>query len=811
MVYSVRVTATRRSIFMYPEDQDHSYDHLSKESWELLKKIYEQHSTSGVLPLNQDLTNNINIALKAIENSKQEISLRLELITKTINAGYYDIFFTDADQLNPNNPMESVHLRRMLGFDTETDFPNVLGSWSSRVHSEDRWRVYQLLTAHLNDHSGHTPVDVKYRFRIKTGEYRWFRGTGTATRDETGKPLRFIGIMYDIQENQAKEQELQSLLMRLELINSAMLEGGFAFSALDFDPLNDRTYQTEMWFSPQFRKLIGFNDETDFPNVAVNWIDRLHPDDKEYVLKAYAAHRNDHSGKTSHSVDYRFRLRNGDYSWFQTTAITVRDDKGTPLYTAGTIRNIDHEKRKEEYEKRIITINNQLTSTLESISEGVIAINPDGFITQINSQAVEMIEAKNKQVIGKDISIILNCGDYFRQIMSSGKKIDDMEMTFNTSSGPLNFIISVTPFKSDEDTADGLVITLKEKKLVQKLVNRMTGSKARFTFESIIGKSEKIMEAIKIARVAANSSSHALLLGESGTGKEMFAQAIHNHSDRCEGPFIAINCGALPRGLIESELFGYEGGSFTGARREGHPGKFELADGGTIFLDEIGDMPMESQANLLRVLQNKEILRIGGKKTKQIDVRIIAATNKDLETGIRNQTFRDDLYYRLNVLSVPIPPLRERVEDIELLTEYFINKYNAFLKKKIEGVSPEAYQALFRYTWPGNIRELENIVERAVNITLQNYILLSDLPSHIVTYCGESPNIISNFPDNIGIRKFAYDLMINYMKANEGNIRKTATQMGLSRTTLYRKLKANGFNSVTFRDHCRLHNNSTRE
>ena len=287
---------------------------------------------------------------------------------------------------------------------------------------------------------------------------------------------------------------------------------------------------------------------------------------------------------------------------------------------------------------------------------------------------------------------------------------------------------SVNVLKDLNGNKDGLVLTIQENKALHKLINKMTATQAEFTFDDIIGNSNVMVKAKKLGRIASRSNANVLLLGESGTSKELFAQSIHNNGDRSGNPFIAINCGSLPRNLIESELFGYEGGAFTGAKKEGRPGKFELANGGTIFLDEIGDMPLDIQVSLLRVLENREVTRIGGTKNIRIDVKVIAATNKNLEELIENKMFREDLYYRLNVLSINVPPLRERNEDIIYLADYFLLKHRKNLLKNISGFTEEVYQIFSTYSWPGNVRELENVIERAVNICEQNIITINELP-----------------------------------------------------------------------------------
>ncbi|WP_165792157.1 sigma-54-dependent Fis family transcriptional regulator [Desulfocucumis palustris] len=301
----------------------------------------------------------------------------------------------------------------------------------------------------------------------------------------------------------------------------------------------------------------------------------------------------------------------------------------------------------------------------------------------------------------------------------------------------------------------------------------------RYTIKSIINKSRFIEEIKRLALLAANNSSTVLIIGECGTGKELYAQAIHNASDRWTKPFVNINCAAIPAELAESELFGYEAGSFTGASKHGKPGKFELADKSTIFLDEIGDMPLFLQGKLLRAIQEKEVVRVGGLQPKKIDVRIIAATNKDLLKLSYEGKFRLDLYYRLKVLSLNIPPLRNHPEDIPLLVDYFIKKYSTQIKKQISGITNETLMLLEGHNWPGNTRELENTIQRAVIFCKGDYIKLEDLG---MEHDNESPCKIYSLS---GIEKEA---IFKALEITKGNKQRAAKLLGISRSTLYKKL-----------------------
>ncbi|OAT81694.1 hypothetical protein A6M21_09780 [Desulfotomaculum copahuensis] len=300
------------------------------------------------------------------------------------------------------------------------------------------------------------------------------------------------------------------------------------------------------------------------------------------------------------------------------------------------------------------------------------------------------------------------------------------------------------------------------------------------SFTSIIGQSPAIRSCITIASKAARSNATVLLLGETGTGKEEFARCIHHASLRNSGPFIPINCAAIPHSLAESELFGYDDGAFTGAKKGGQPGKFELANRGTIFLDEIGDMPLSIQSTLLRVLQDRCLHRVGSSNSINVDVRVIAATNKNLQLEVDAGNFRQDLFYRLNVISINIPPLRERDDDLFLIIQHFLNKSNKYFQ-----LSPAVEKIFRNYSWPGNVRELHNVLERVMNLADGNYILPSHLPPDITSRKQKQLDL-SN------LKSMEHVMIRNALRQCHGNVSKAAGILGISRNTLYRKIKRLG-------------------
>lgn len=313
----------------------------------------------------------------------------------------------------------------------------------------------------------------------------------------------------------------------------------------------------------------------------------------------------------------------------------------------------------------------------------------------------------------------------------------------------------------------------------------------RYSFQNIIGKSEKMQQIYQMIEKIADKNVTVLITGASGVGKEMVSRAIHNTSPRKENPFIKVNCAALPQPLLESELFGHEKGAFTGAVKQ-KKGMFELADKGTILLDEIGDMSLVTQAKILRVLQEHKFQRVGGEKTIEVDVRIIASTNVNLQDAIKSDKFREDLYYRLNVVRINVPPLKNRREDIALLTNAFIKAYNEKHDKKIKGVSPGAMRLLMTYDWPGNVRELRNICEQAVVLTDDNIIMQNDLPGEIresaFTVEASNNQSLKDITKNL-TSEIERKIIEETLTENDGNRNNTAAQLGITVRTLYNKIK----------------------
>ncbi len=436
-------------------------------------------------------------------------------------------------------------------------------------------------------------------------------------------------------------------------------------------------------------------------------------------------------------------------------------------------------EEQNKYQKAIV----------ENISEGFLMIDNRGIVAYINDKGSKILGVNRETSIGKSIEDLVPFKPTILEVLETGKGYTDKEYVLENCKGMRHHLLkTATPIWDENGELIGVIDIFKEIKYVKKMVNNMVGARAAFTFDDIIGKSKKMRESIDVAKKAAQSSSNTLILGESGTGKELFAQAIHNESARRHGPFVAINCAAIPKELIESELFGYASGAFTGGIKGGRPGKFELANGGTIFLDEIGDMPLNIQAKLLRVLQDRKVVRVGGNNVFSVDVRILAATNQNLYKACENQNFRWDIYYRLNVLTVNIPPLRERLEDIDDITLHLIKTIEKRLGKNVGGISEEVLKILRTNSWGGNVRELENVLERAINICGDERIELEHLPGYLVEQNASAVNDNDAGQGIMSLEQMEKELIREVLMHCGGNISQASKLLKISRNTLYNKI-----------------------
>lgn len=446
-------------------------------------------------------------------------------------------------------------------------------------------------------------------------------------------------------------------------------------------------------------------------------------------------------------------------------------------------------RRKEQVIYRKLDNQNQvLNQVLEQISDGYVLLNANNIICNINKKAMDLFKMEQGEAIGKNILDLIPDPVFHNMIMEESVNIYENITIGKESYGALFYKVA----NGLEDLAKILNF-----KTIKNVGSRVAGEAYRenqITFDNILGESMHMKRLKDIANKVAKTMPNILLTGETGTGKEMFARAIHNASDRCGNPFITVNCAAIPMELLESELFGYDEGAFTGAKKGGKIGKFEMANTGTILLDEIGDMPFHLQAKLLRVLQERKLDRLGSSKQIDLNIRIISATNKDLEKMVDEGQFREDLYYRLNIFEIHLPPLRERPEDIPLLVRYFMNKYRSFFAVNVEEVSKEAMDYLCRYQWKGNIRELENVVQYMISMSADNLsggIGISSLPAQILEVKTQSVPVTKQISGGCDLKTVEMAQIKEAIK-KYGNTTKgkkaAAKNLGISLATLYRRL-----------------------
>jgi len=575
-----------------------------------------------------------------------------------------------------------------------------------------------------------------------------------------------------------------------------------------------------IYVNPYFERLSGFSLEE---MKQKNFWDVCHPD--QHALIKVNGYARLHGKPAPNNYELTLVKKTGELINID-VFFAVPTLSGERISIAGVIDITESKRLKEELQaardelelrvqqrteelsranRELIFVNQNLNNILNNLSDRVIVFDNKGNPEIFNSFTDQTSEAFIPEMKDKLRKLMTSTENTFlRRIFQEKLSFRDEEINLTTAQGALQFLASVTPMLDENGEVEKGLLILRPIKEIHRLINRFSGAQASFQFTDIITNDARMLETIERAKLAAQSSSNIMIEGESGTGKELFAQSIHNFSSRHKAPFIAVNCGAIPRELIGSELFGYVEGAFTGAKKGGKPGKFELASGGTLFLDEIADMPFEQQATLLRVLQEKKVGRIGGNQMFPIDVRVICATNKNLKNEMKKGSFRQDLYYRLNVISLIISPLRERSTDVILLFNHFLKKTSRQISKDIKGVSPGILNYLIAYSWPGNIRELQNVVERMFNTTTGDYLGTDQLPeeirnpltSPVVTVKNEQPSQVTcisireyrdmNKQKDAAVEK---DLLIELLKKNNGNIMRTAKELGLSRPTLYKKMQ----------------------
>jgi PAS domain S-box-containing protein len=572
------------------------------------------------------------------------------------------------------------------------DLPTLAGSWKSIMAS------------------GKTG-EAEARLRRFDGEYRWFLFRANPFRDESGDIVKWFGINTDMEDRKCAEEKLR----RSE---AYLLEA-------------QRISQTGSWrldlasgtvtASPQMFRTYGVEPDED-KSIFELWFSRSHPEDQKRMLELFERSR---IQKTNYAADYRIVLPDGAIKHIHTTGHPVLNELGDVVEFVGT--NMDITKRKQAEEKNRQD-EHELRRITDAIPHIIVVLNPDGRPIYINRVGLEYLGLSIEEMQAESSHYrifhpedVEKFGEVRRNALLKGVPFETERQILGKDGNYRWYLLRYNPFRDEQGRLVRWYATgtdIEDRKMAeQRLQNENVALREeieRFSmFEEIVGSCEPMRQVLTQVTKVAPSDSTVLILGETGTGKELIARALHQRSNRAAKAFVCVNCAAIPQSLIATELFGHEKGAFTGALQR-RVGRFESADGGTLFLDEIGDLPMETQIALLRVLQEREFERVGSNHPISVDVRIIAATNRDLPAAVATRTFRQDLFYRLNVVPIVVPPLRERAADIPLLVEYFIGRYAKAAGKTIQHIGKKTLEQLTAYDWPGNIRELQNVVERAV-------------------------------------------------------------------------------------------------
>lgn len=484
----------------------------------------------------------------------------------------------------------------------------------------------------------------------------------------------------------------------------------------------------------------------------------------------------------------------------------LSDEEGMTKFLDKACQMIGSVINERRVQDQLNTILKRYDNVVNTIHEGIIVTDEKGRIIHLNRSALELLGITPEETLNKHITKVFYDFSLTLDELAKRNKIE-IEITYQKDPKHKKkcFLATIMPIHAEEGLEiKGATISMRSLKEVQSYAAKLVGTYSKYEFKDIVGQSEEIVRVKNKLQKAALTDSTILIRGESGTGKELFAHAVHGASYRRKEPFIAINCSAIPETLIESELFGYEEGAFTGAKRGGKPGKFELADGGTLFLDELGDMPLHVQSKLLRVLENHSIERVGGVESITTNIRIIAATNRNLEEMVERSEFRGDLYYRLSVIPIFIPSLRERKQDILLFISHFLEKYCSIMDRPIQQLDTSTMATLLDYSWPGNVRELQNTIEYAINMSeIGQEIMLEHLPQKFLAMANVKNEVEDVMKRQVIVKESDKQTKVKLKNLEKEIIKEalerfdnttigkeqTAKYLGISISTLYRKLK----------------------
>jgi PAS domain S-box-containing protein len=593
--------------------------------------------------------------------------------------------------------------------------------WEAVLHPDDRTRVVADWHAAIKNGEA---IESEARVRRADGEYCWWFIRNVPLRDETGKLVRWYGTGIDIHDRKQAEEALQRSEGYLAEAQKLTRTGSWAAHVHQMENL----YWTNVYWSEELFRIFGF-DPNPTPPSEVEIVGRLHPEDvlhnKPLVDQAVR-------GRSDFEVDYRLLLPNGAAKYIHVVGHPVVNASGDVIELVGTAMDVteQHESRaalQAAFEK-IKAEETELRRMTDAVAAFIYVLDPDGAALYANQAVLDYVGLTLEDLQREDQRArVFHPEDLERlreerqEAFARGKPFETEQRALGKDGNYRWFLVRYNPLRDDHGNiirwyATGTDIEDRkraEERMRDENVALREQIDQAFMFEEIVGASSALQTVLSSIVKVAPTDSTVLITGETGTGKELIARAIHKHSQRSGQAFISVNCASIPSSLIASELFGHEKGAFTGAvqRRQG---RFELAHSGTIFLDEVGELPAETQIALLRVLQERQFERVGGNRIIPTDVRVIAATNRDLTAAIAAGTFRSDLFYRLNVFPIEVPPLRKRKEDIPMLVEYFVKRYAEKSGKQIRTIDMNTLELCQSYPWPGNIRELQNIVERSV-------------------------------------------------------------------------------------------------
>jgi len=606
--------------------------------------------------------------------------------------------------MTPGGEVEFVN-QQLLDYTGKTR--EELSDWRPLMHPDDRERVMFQWTRSIQTGNAY---EIEHRIRRADGVYRWFQVRGRPLRDTEGRIVRWYNLVTDIDERKKTDEKLrrseECLLEAQRLSHTGSWRHDVASGAVTV--------------SPQIHRIFGSRPDDDM-STAEFWFNRIHPEDRRTVQQVFERSERQ---KTDYQADYRIVLPDGTIKHLHVIGHPVLNQSGDLKEFVGTSMDVTEAKQAEA---KIRQSERELRQLLDFTPMHITEFGPDGSPLYNNQAALDYHGLTVNEWKSADLHSLLHPQDAERVASDGANKFlsgspFEMEVRLKRKDGQYRwFFFRFNPIRDEQGRLTRWYAAATDvedrKQAEQRLQNENVALRDEIDktsmFEEIVGTSPPLQTVLSLISKVAPTDSSVLITGETGTGKELVARAIHRRSGRSSRPFVSVNCAAIPRDLIGSELFGHEKGAFTGATQR-RLGRFELAEGGTIFLDEIGELSAETQIALLRVLQEHEFERVGGAETIRANVRVIAATNRDLEAAVAASLFRSDLFYRLNVFPVEMPPLRERREDIPMLVEYFIDRYARRAGKSFQTLNKKSLDLLQSYSWPGNIRELQNVIERSV-------------------------------------------------------------------------------------------------